>query len=117
MNLFIFFRSISNLFIKILQQFGFYPFYIFPKHLEGYILQFFIFLEKNTNRGSETSAPVEDGFGEMGGVYVPSFRARYSARHSQQRECVAFERGARGSGLEQKDLCEWQTIVCFEIER
>ncbi len=67
MNLFIFFRSISNLFIKILQQFGFYPFYIFPKHLEGYILQFFIFLEKNTNRGSETSAPVEDGFGEMGG--------------------------------------------------
>ncbi len=53
----------------------------------------------DANRGSETSAPVEDGFGEMG-VYVPSFRARYSARHSQQRKCVAFERGARGSGLE-----------------
>ena len=36
----------------------------------------------DANRGSETSAPVKDGFGEMG-VYVPSFRARYSARHSQ----------------------------------
>ncbi len=36
----------------------------------------------DANRGSETSAPVEDGFGEMG-VYVPSFRARYLARHSQ----------------------------------
>ncbi len=46
----------------------------------------------DANRGSETSAPVKDGFGEMG-VYVPSFRARYSARHSQQRKCVALERG------------------------
>ena len=36
----------------------------------------------DANRGSETSAPVKDGIGEMG-VYVPSFRARYSARHSQ----------------------------------
>ena len=36
----------------------------------------------DVNRGSETSAPVKDGIGEMG-VYVPSFRARYSARHSQ----------------------------------
>jgi len=53
----------------------------------------------DANRGSETSAPVEDGFGEMG-VYVPSFRAGYSARHSQQRKCVAFERGVQGSGLE-----------------
>jgi hypothetical protein len=53
----------------------------------------------DANRGSETSAPVKDGIGEMG-VYVPSFRARYSARHSQQRECVVLERGARGSGLE-----------------
>ena len=46
----------------------------------------------DANRGSETSAPVKDGFGEMG-VCVPSFRARYLARHSQTRECVALERG------------------------
>ena len=41
----------------------------------------------DSNSVDETSAPVKDGVGEMG-VYVPSFRARYSARHSQQRECV-----------------------------
>ncbi|MFX0075757.1 MAG: hypothetical protein ACFE96_09960 [Candidatus Hermodarchaeota archaeon] len=28
---------------------------------------------------------------------MSSFRAKYLARHSQTRECVAFERGARGS--------------------
>ena len=53
----------------------------------------------DANRGSETSAPVKDGVAEVG-VYVPSFRARYSACHSQTRECVALERGAQGSGLE-----------------
>ena len=44
----------------------------------------------DSNRGTETSAPVEDGVGEMG-VYVPSFRARYSARHSQQRERLVLK--------------------------
>ena len=36
----------------------------------------------DSNGWKETSAPVKDGVGEVG-VYVPSFRARYSARHSQ----------------------------------
>ena len=53
----------------------------------------------DANHGIETSAPVEDGVGEMG-VYVGSFRATYSARHSQQRERVANEKGARDSGSE-----------------
>jgi len=44
----------------------------------------------DANHGIETSAPVEDGVGEMG-VYVGSFRATYLARHSQQRERVANE--------------------------
>ena len=46
----------------------------------------------DVNHGEETSAPVKDGVGEMG-VYVGSFRATYLARHSQQRECMAIERG------------------------
>jgi len=96
MNLFIFFRSNSNLFIKILQQFGFYPFYIFPKHLEGYILQFFIFLEKNTNRGSETSAPVEDGFGEMGGGVRAELSGEvFSPPFSTARVCGIRKRSSR----------------------
>jgi L-amino acid N-acyltransferase YncA len=41
----------------------------------------------DSNDVDKTSAPVEDGVGVMG-VYVSSFRARHSARHSQQRECV-----------------------------
>ena len=53
----------------------------------------------DANHGIETSAPVEDGVGEMG-VYVGSFRATYLARHSQQRERVANEKGARDSGSE-----------------
>ena len=53
----------------------------------------------DVNHGIETSAPVEDGVGEMG-VYVGSFRATYLARHSQQRERVANEKGARDSGSE-----------------
>ena len=52
----------------------------------------------DANHGNETSAPIEDGFSEAG-VYVPSFRARYSARRSQQRKCVALEKGIQGSGL------------------
>jgi hypothetical protein len=44
----------------------------------------------DSNDIDETSAPVEDGFGETG-VYVPSFRARYLARLSQQRECVVLK--------------------------
>jgi len=28
---------------------------------------------------------------------------------------VAFERGAQGSGLERKDLCEWQTIYVSKL--
>ena len=69
----------------------------------------------DANRGSETSAPVEDGFGEMG-VYVPSFRARYSARHSQQRKCVALERGIIRFRLRVNRVCvAGQTIrVCFK---
>lgn len=46
----------------------------------------------DANHGEETSAPVKDGVAEMG-VYVGSFRATYLARHSQQRECMAIERG------------------------
>jgi hypothetical protein len=44
------------------------------------------------NRGNETSALVEDEVGEAG-VYVGSFRATYLAYRSQQRECMALERG------------------------
>ena len=53
----------------------------------------------DANHGDETSAPVEDGVGEVG-VYVGSFRATYLACYSQQHECVAFERGFKDSGLE-----------------
>jgi hypothetical protein len=53
----------------------------------------------DANRGIETSAPVEDGVGEMG-VYVGSLRATHLARHSQPRERVANERGFKGSGSE-----------------
>jgi hypothetical protein len=44
----------------------------------------------DSNCRSGTSAPVKDGFGEMG-VYVPSFRARYLARHSQPHECLVWK--------------------------
>ena len=57
----------------------------------------------DANHGDETSAPVEDGVSEVG-VYVGSFRVTYSARHSQPRECVAFERGFKDSGLEHSGL-------------
>jgi hypothetical protein len=53
----------------------------------------------DVNHGDETSAPVKDGVSEVG-VYVGSFRATYLACHSQPRECVAFERGFKDSGLE-----------------
>ena len=46
------------------------------------------------NRGNETSALVKDEVGEAG-VYVGSFRATYLAHRSQQRECMALERGVR----------------------
>ena len=45
----------------------------------------------DSNRGNRTSAPVKDGVAEMG-VYVPSFRARYLARHSQPHECVVLKK-------------------------
>jgi hypothetical protein len=43
------------------------------------------------NRGNGTSAPVKDGVAEVG-VYVPSFRARYLACHSQPHECVVLKK-------------------------
>ena len=57
----------------------------------------------DANCGVETSAPVEDGFGEIG-VYVGSFWATYLARYSQPHECVAVERGLQDSGLEFEGL-------------
>ena len=61
------------------------------------------------NRGNETSALVKDEVGEAG-VYVGSFRATYLAYRSQQRECMALERGVR---IQAQSSMDWWLRECW----